>query len=141
MMDYDDDYPTCLETFASVRVWSGDLTVSEVSTILGTSPTWSVAKGDLRSERTSPNRRHYDEHGWSFSTQELSDSRDCRRHLDILIDRVLSDGAAIQNLKSKGCKVDVVVFYSYTQGGPTISPVQMTALAKAGVDVWWDLYR
>lgn len=37
--------------------------------------------------------------------------------------------------------MDVTVYYAYSQGGPTISPPQMGALAAAGIDVWWDLYR
>jgi hypothetical protein len=36
--------------------------------------------------------------------------------------------------------MDVTIFYVYQQGGPTISPLQMRALADAGIDVWWDLY-
>lgn len=141
MTNYDHNYPTCLETYATLRVWSADLVTEDVSATLGVSPTKVLVKGDLRSGRASPKRRYFDEHGWFFSTKEHSDSRDCRWHLDLLVERVLGDGAGIKLLTERGCRIDIVVFYSYTQGGPTMSPVQMEALAKAGVDVWWDLYR
>jgi hypothetical protein len=79
--------------------------------------------------------------GWFYRTREASDSRDSRRHLELLLAGPLKRPSVITLLRERGCWLDVSIFYAYTGGGPTISPNQMKGLAEADVDVWWDLYR
>ena len=141
MIDYDDDYPTCLETWATIRIFSDELTPSEISSALGVEANQSFLEGELRSKRASPKKRYFETNGWFFCTETLSKSRDCRRHLDIVIERVLRNSSAVATLQERGCQMDITIFYSYTQGGPTLSPKQMSALANANLDLWWDLYR
>ncbi|MCH9693463.1 MAG: DUF4279 domain-containing protein [Gammaproteobacteria bacterium] len=141
MTDYDDEYATCEETYATFRVFSEKMTPEDISSIIGTEPTKHFQKGDLRFERAPPETRQFHAHGWFYSTRGISPSHDCRRHLDILIQDCLADEAAIKSLQQRGCKTDITVYYVYTQGGPTISPKQMRALADVNVEVWWDLYR
>ena len=139
--DYDDDYGTCLDTYATLRVFSDSLAPETISDILGIQPTRSFRKGELKAQHQVVSVPRQITNGWFYSTKGKSKSRDCRRHLDILIECVLEGAARIDNLRRRGCDIDVTVFYSYTQGGPTISPGQMKPLAAAGIDVWWDLYR
>jgi hypothetical protein len=141
MHEYDDNYGTCTGTYATLRITSDTLSLEEISEALKQSPTRSIRKGELRSERASLKKRYFTYSGWFYSTKELSTSRDCRRHLDLIINNILQDSSVILSLKSQGCDVDIVIFYSYTQGGPTISPIQMLPLAEANIDVWWDLYK
>ena len=139
--DYDDDYGTCLDTYGTVRVFSDALSPERISAALGVEPTHSFKKGDLKAQHKVVTIPRHPTNGWFYSTKGQSTSRDCRRHLDMLIERVLTNVEAIADLRRQGCDIDLTVFYSYTQGGPTISPAQMRSLAAAGVDVWWDLYR
>jgi hypothetical protein len=137
MHEYDDNYGTCAGTYATLRITSDTLSLEEISEALRQSPARSIRKGELRSERASLKNRYFTYSGWFYCTKELSTSRDCRRHLD----NIPQDNSFILSLKSQGCDVDIVIFYSYTQGGPTISPIQMLPLAEANIDVWWDLYK
>ncbi|MGY8818966.1 MAG: DUF4279 domain-containing protein [Pseudomonadales bacterium] len=141
MHEYDDDYRTCTSTYATLRVTSDTLSPEEISGILKQNPTRTIQNGELRSERASLKNRYFTYNGWFYCTKELSTSRDCRRHLDIIINNILQDSSATLKLQEQSCNVDIVIFYSYSQGGPTISPSQMLPLANANIDVWWDLYK
>ncbi len=138
--DIDDDYGTCKETYATLRIVSDSMDPMEISAALKVEPTSSYRQGDAKPYRLATNPT-YSTNAWFFSSQGKSSSRDCRRHLDLLIDAVICNADALVHLRQIGCDMDVTIFYSYTQGGPTMSPAQMAALASAGLSVWWDLYR
>jgi hypothetical protein len=139
--DYDDDYPTCLETYATLRVFSDAVSPEEVTAALGKDPTSVFRTGERRTSSAGAKNPYHGTNGWFYSTKGVSKSRDCRRHLDLLAEAVLRKPAVLAELRDRGCTMDVTIFYVYTQGGPTISPLQMRGLADAGIDVWWDLYR
>ena len=139
--DYDDEYPTCVETYATLRIFSDALTPGEITEAVGREPTDDFRKGELRTGVPKAKNPHHQTNGWFYSTRGQSKSRDCRRHLDLLIAAVLGNPDVLAQLRKRGCTMDASIFYVYTQGGPTISPRQMRALAEAGIDVWWDLYR
>ena len=141
MHDYDDNYRTCMSTYATLRITSNTLSPEKISEIIKQNPTRIIQKGALRSERASLKNRYFTHNGWFYCTKELSTSRDCRRHLDIIIKDALQNISAVLELQGQGCNIDIVIFYSYSQGGPTISPDQMLPLASAKIDVWWDLYK
>jgi hypothetical protein len=138
--DYDDEYGTCVETYATFRIFSDVLTPDDISAVIRTAPTSSYRDGELRT--TSPNAKdpYYRTNGWFYSTKGKLKSRDCRRHLDLVIEAALTP-KPLSELRERGCSMDITIFYNYTQGGPTISPHQMHALAEARIDVWWDLYK
>ena len=137
----DDDYRTCAETYATLRVYSDDVDPDEVTSIIGFEPTDSFRKGDVRSKRRDVSAPLYKMNGWFYCTRDSSRSRDSRRHLELLLAGPLKDRGVTKALRERGCWLDISIFYAYTGGGPTISPEQMKGLADADVDVWWDLYR
>ena len=139
--DYEDDYPTCLETYATLRVFSDALSPAEISQAIGKDPTSSFRTGERRTSFAGAKNPNHATNGWFYSTKSVSKSRDCRRHLDLLAEAVLRTPEVLAKLRERGCTMDVTIFYVYTQGGPTLSPGQMRVLADAGIDVWWDLYR
>lgn len=139
--EIDDHYVTCTGTYATLRITSERVGPDAISALIGCGPTRSFEKGEQRTKRTDVNDRYYPWHGWFFSTKGLSESRDCRRHLEILLAGPLKDTGMLEDLRDRGCEMSVAIMYCYTQGGPTISPDQMRGLAAAGVEVWWDLYR
>ena len=139
--EIDDHYATCTGTYATLRITSESMDPDAISALIGCEPTRSFKKGEQRTKRSDVNNRFYLRHGWFYSTKELSESRDCRRHLEILLARPLKDAGVLEGLRDRGCEMSVAIMYGYTQGGPTISPDQMRGLADAGVEVWWDLYH
>jgi hypothetical protein len=130
--EIDDGYGTCKSTFATLRIFSGSMGPPEISAILGVEPTRTFRKGGLRTEHPLAKNPNHQTNGWFYSTEGKSTSRDCRRHLDMLIEAVLGNPEAFAQLRRRGCEMDLTIFYSYRQGGPTISPDQMRALGDAG---------
>jgi len=139
--DYDDDYATCVETHATLRIFSCALSPDEISQVLNHTPTKSFLKGARRTNFSGAANPLYTTNGWLYETDGECDSRDCRRHLDLLVEKFIHNSAALAKLRESGCEMDVTVYYVYSQGGPTISAKQMAAFAESGLSIWWDLYR
>lgn len=136
-MTFDDDYPTCLETYATLRIFSDALTPAEVTSFLGISPSESFSKGEPVGSKGHV-RRHS---GWLLSSKGKVVSRDTKRHLAWLLDQLKSKKAAIQSIHNSGGDMDISCYYvSVGQGGPTMVAEQMVELGRLGLDVWWDIY-
>jgi len=103
-------------------------------------PSEIVHKGELASKITN---RKYKLNGWFLRTQGLIKSRDSRRHIDWIIERIKTRKTAIRKLQADGVKMWIVCFWEHAgfDGGPTISPPQMTELSKLNIEVWWDIYH
>ena len=136
-MQYDDDYPTCVKTHSALRIFASEVTPEYVSKLLGMTPSSSFVKGEVFSTRQLKRKSN----GWIYSTESEIASKDSRRHLDLILSHLDSKEHALDELRNKGAGLDICCFWLSTgQGGPVISPVQMTRLAKLGLDVWWDVY-
>jgi Domain of unknown function (DUF4279) len=135
---YDDDYGTCLETHAWLRVMSEHLDPDIVTTRLQIQPTRTQRKGDL----PRPGSKHPFKHaGWFLESETHVHSRDARRHIDWILQRIHNRSAAIAELQAEGHLVDICVRWDSTgQGGPMLSPSQMGALSEAGIELWFDIY-
>ena len=135
--EYSDDYPTCLETYSTLRVYSDDLQPGEITEILGLQPHRSFAKGDAFG--TSDRRRKAT--GWFYSTKNLVRSRDTRRHIDEVLAALEGKRDATKALIERGCKLDIMSYWlSIGQGGPAVESEQMQRLADLQIGVWWDVY-
>lgn len=136
-LEYVDDYPTCEETYSTLRIFSDEISPSEVEKALKITPTKSFKKG----EPFGRNRLFRKAHGWFFSTRKLTTSRDTRRHVDLILEALEGKEKAMKMLLKKGCKIDVTSYYlSNGQGGPALWPHQMLKLGKLGIEIWWDVY-
>jgi len=134
---YDDDYPTCKETFATLRIFSDVVLPGTVSSLLGLQATESFAKGEMYGKQ----QRMRTYNAWQLSTLGHVVSRDSRRHLDWLLDRLEDRRDSLADLRLKGCEIDVTCYWvSIGQGGPIIGPEQMKRLAELNLEVWWDVY-
>jgi hypothetical protein len=131
IMNYDDDYPTCERTFATIRVLG--VPPSEVSRILKLEPTSS------QSASNDPPRR---QHGWFLSSKESVNSRDVRRHLDWCLDRLVSGREALYELRQAGASVDISCYWLSAggHGGPILSASQALRLAELNLDCGFDVY-
>src|SRR4051812_37580950 len=70
---YEDDYASCAETYATLRVFSDELTPEAISAAIGVEPTDSFRKGEPFSPRV---QRPRPQHGWLLCTKGLVQSKD-----------------------------------------------------------------
>lgn len=132
MTDYDDEYPTCKATYATLRLYLGDLTPDAVTERLGLSPTESQTQ--TRSAKHSQ--------AWFLCSKGQVHSRDVRRHIDWILDQVTPVAARFRDLIARGAKADVACFWvsASGHGGPMLSPIQMRRLAELELECWFDVY-
>jgi hypothetical protein len=133
-MEYNDEYPACARTYATLRIYPKSLRPDDVSMILGIAPTRVSFAGD------GSLGKHVN--GWFLSTKNRIQSRDTRRHIDWLLDQVETVQDKIHDLRKEESKIDIACFWESTSGngGPTISPHQMKRLVQFDIEVWWDVW-
>ncbi len=132
-MNYIDDYSACERTYATLRIYPSSISTYEISKLLGLKPTQTSLAGVKSALHVN---------GWFLSTQEQIESRDCRRHIDWLLDQIESVQDDFIELLTKEVEVDIFCFWvsSTGNGGPTISPHQMGRLVKFNLIVSWDIW-
>lgn len=133
---YNDNYPTCLGTHASLRVAVTELTPEALSHLLSCEPTSTREAG----QAYGPTGRR-DLASWSLSSEGVVDSSDVRRHVDYLLDSVdLDELAAL--ISERAAIADVFCYWlSKGHGGPMLDPGQMSRLVRAGIGIGFDVYR
>lgn len=132
---YDDVYPSCAGTCATLRIFCGRLDPDEVTARLGVEPTAT------QREVERPNLPPVPHRVWLLSSEDQLESKDLRRHLDWLLARLAGSRAALTALRAGGAMIDLgcVWLSANGRGGPTLSPAQMEALAALGLEVWFDV--
>lgn len=137
--EYDDSYATCNRTWAHFRVFGDAVDPDYVTELLALTPRNAWHKGDPQPRPYLPPVARTGM--WSISTKGVLDSRDLRRHLDHIADQLDGKRDALQALRDRGWKLDVMCFWeAANSGGPTLSPHQMCRFANLGLDVWIDFY-
>jgi len=129
---YDDGYATCARTYATLRLYPGTITPAEATARLRIDPT--------ESQLTTCTGRPL--HGWFLSTEGVLESKDVRRHIDWLLDRIEPSAAELQALVREGARADIFCYWLSAQGhgGPTLSPGQMHRLARLQLECGFDVY-
>lgn len=132
---YDDAYPSCEGTCATLRIFPRALDPDEVTKRLGVEPT--ATQREVARPGAAPARLH----AWLLSSEGQVDSRDLRRHLDWIVGKLAGKGPSLDALRREGAVMDVgcVWLSSQARGGPTLSTPQMQALASLGLEVWLDV--
>jgi hypothetical protein len=134
--DYDDSYATCVKTYSTLRIFSDDLAPEEITDLLHIEPTRSFRKGDLHNHGKLQRKTN----GWFYCTENLSDSKDGRRHLDMILAALEGKLDAVKALQARGCQSDIISYWmSVGQGGPWLMPEQMLKLGALNIAVWWDI--
>lgn len=131
---YEDEYRTCRETYATLRLVG--LSPDEITRLLDLSPTDSFVRGDVRA--AAPMRHD----GWFLTSKGAVDSKDVRRHLDWILDQLSTRRDALRVLVDRGAKIDITCYWVSARGhgGPIISAAQSKKLADLEIDVSFDVY-
>jgi hypothetical protein len=136
--EYDDEYATCVETYATLRIFGEAVEPESVSSMLGMTPTRLQRKGLPLHEGS---RTITKLSGWFLETRGNVQSRDSRRHIDWLLDALTSKITRVQELQARGMEFDICCYWvSVGQGGPTIGPEQSRLLGSLGIELWFDIY-
>jgi hypothetical protein len=122
---------------AKLLVYPGDMHASEVSRLLGVSPARAVVVGERgpasRLGRVPVRKLN----GWFLSAEEYVKSKDLRRYLDWLIERLLPSRDALLQLQSRP-GVQMYVHCPWCArlggGGPSLWPKQMRCLADLNLE-------
>jgi hypothetical protein len=136
------NYPTCERTCVVLKIYPEFLSAADVSKSLEIEPTESHDKGEkLKNSigRTRESKRT----GWFLSSEDYVDSLDLRHHLDWLISKLEPCKEHLIVLQEmEGMKMSVgCVWWSLTgDGGPTLWPEQMSALANLNLECSFDIY-
>ena len=135
-LTYDDEYPTCDATYATLCIYGDDLDPNAVTSLFGIEPSHTQRKGEHLKKVVV--RRG----GWFFSTQNAVVSRDVRRHVNWLIETFSGKEEAFHQLRSQGYETVVSCYWRSASGhgGPMLSPEMMGRLADLGVGIWFDIY-
>ena len=106
MTTYDDNYPTCRETYATLRLFSDYVDPREITATLEVLPSEAFAKGeasgDCRSRKT---------HGWFLSSKGAVDSKDSRRHIDWIVSQLRGRANELRELQSKAVEIDISCYW------------------------------
>lgn len=138
---YDDEYATCARTYATLLIYPGEIDPTAITDRLGIEPSRWQRRGEVSGRAGRPPKVATIS-GWFLTSKDQVDSRDSRRHIDWLLDRVASKAEAILSLQELGCKMAITCYWlsQSGHGGPTIPPAQMRRLADLNIELWFDIY-
>ena len=139
---YDDDHASCKETFATFRLFKDDLRPQDVSRMLGLEPSRAHKKGEPQYPKNPKSPAVFRSGGWLLTTEGRVESRDVRRHVDWLLERLEAKRETILRLPLDGYALDVFCFWCSAsgQGGPQLDVMQMRRLADLGIPIRFDIY-
>ena len=136
---YNDNYETCKKTYVTLRVYCDNMQPDALTEFLGIIPTETQTKGQKNELRVN---KLIERNGWFLTSENIITSKDSRRHIDYLADKLLPIKAKLKSLTQDGNKVDISCFWESESGhgGPTLSQQQLSKLADLGVELWFDIY-
>jgi hypothetical protein len=134
---YDDDYPTCKATYATLRIYRDELEPDIVSSRLGLTPSQSQTKGQvLGRNRFAPVG------GWFLSSKNQVTSKDVRRHIAWILDKMAGREVQLLELQNEGYETDISCYWlsASGHGGPELDPDLMQRLASLRLPIDFDVY-
>ena len=136
--DYNDDYPTCRKTYAGLRIYHDELDPDRITGLLGIEPSRTQVKGRITSGKIPPPTG-----GWFLSTENVTTSRDVRRHVDWILNRLEGKDDALMRLQSEGHHMDISCFWvsASGHGGPMLSPAIMRRLGELEIGIGFNIYN
>lgn len=130
---YNDTYETCYETFATLSIYTKETLPEIVTTLLEITPSKIIVKGQTRKNCVN---------AWFLYSEKNVDSKDLRRHIDWLLEKIYPKKGLINILIEKGFRVEISCFWSSNQGhgGPILWPTQLQKIADLNLELNFDFY-
>lgn len=139
---YDDTYPTCERTCAQFRIDPGSMSPEDVTRLLAITPTTKRTKGSVRigyAGKEIVSKKSV----WLLSSEPEVKSKDLRRHLDWLLDRLEKAMAPLNELQcTEGIRMDVncIWWSAHGHGGPILNASQMHRISALDLQCGFDIY-
>ena len=141
MSPLNDAYETCERTCAKLQLYCGDIHPSVVTERLSLNPTHQVVLGEESPPNSLGLKRVGKVNGWFLSSEEHVKSKDVRHHLDWLLAKLEPNAEALRELQSRpGVRTSINCpwWSQYGDGGPTLWPEQMQALANLNLELSFE---
>ena len=131
------EYRLAQSTHAFLRIEHESADPSEVTAVLGITPTLSAATPSAGSAITGP-------HGkvWVLSSGQSVNSRDAVDHFQWLIDTIGQRGHQLKTLRERGFEMKIYCLWigrKGAYGGPRLTPNILSGLAKLEVELYFDV--
>ena len=139
---YDDSYPSCLETRVSLLIYPGDFAPSQVTELLGIQPSEARTAGSIR--KNSDGKEFMQKISvWFLSSEAIIESKDMRRHLDWLLDVLEPSQEKLKELQKQvglEMRIGCVWISKAGHGGPTLLPEHMQRMSSLNLECSFDIY-
>ena len=136
---YNDEYETCNRTSVNLLVYTGEESADMVNSLTGVTATIIRKKGEVI-ELSSGRSRVTPLNAWFLLSEDNVDSKDMRRHLDWMIEKINSFNIKLNELKSNGYEVrlECIWWSKYNTGGPTVYSRQLSIIGDFGLDLEFE---
>jgi hypothetical protein len=136
--NYDDSYPTCSRTWATLFIFLPDTTSPDALTAnLGVQPSkihvkGEVYKGKVRKWPTV----------WFIESTGKVESKDVRRHIDWLLEKVEHKAEVFHQLQADGAEIYLSCFWGSAvgHGGPMLDPKLLKRIVLLNIGIAFDIY-
>jgi hypothetical protein len=77
-----------------------------------------------------------------LSTEGITASRDVRRHVAWILDRLAGKDEILRSLQTEECRIDIFCYWLSADGhgGPILCPAIMRRLGELELEVGFDIY-
>ena len=136
--DYNDDYPTCESTHATLCIYLPDYSdTNELSEELGLKPSRTQVKGEIRKGKL----RKWPT-AWFLASTEKIQSKDVRRHIDWLLDQIKGKSNLINRLQIAGSEIHISCYWASASGhgGPMLDTRILKRIAEMNIGISFDIY-
>jgi hypothetical protein len=135
---YNDSYPTCHSTDATLCIYLPDAyNPNLLSEKLDIQPSKTQMKGEIYKGKV----REWPT-AWFLESKGKVHSKDIRRHISWLIDQVEGKSEFIRQLQTEGSEMRISCFWvsAFGHGGPMLDAEIMKRLVELNVGVSFDIY-
>ncbi len=137
MIDYDDEITSCSRCYVTLCIYHLEIGPADLIQTLGFEPDHQICKGEKTGLGAVAKRN-----GIFFSTKDMVESKDIRRHLDTICDVFGGQKEFFAHLNLTGGQTLVSCFWesSSNNGGPFIEQRLLQRLADMNVDLQFDVW-
>ena len=136
--DYDDNYPTCDSTYATLCIYLHDIDDPAIITKkLGIQPSRIQVRGEIRNGKVKKWPA-----AWFLETSEQVQSKDVRRHIDWLLEYIKDNSDFIKQLQDTNSEIWISCFWASApgHGGPMLDRDIIKRIAESGLGIYFDVY-